>query len=258
METHTREHCSLLAKSERRLLIWIAARLPPWVGSDHLTLLGLLSMPMAGLAFATLQTSWLNVAGFILALTANWFGDSLDGTLARVRCRPRPRYGYYVDHVIDLFGTAALVMGMGASGLMTPTIALAVLAAYFLVSAETFLATHTVGVFRLSFAGIGPTELRILLALGAVAISSHPFAEIGGRQFLLLDVSGAIVTAGLACVFVVSAIRNTRALYLAEPIPKLATTEGTDDAEEKSLARSVRFDLHVPGVLRGGEVRRDR
>jgi phosphatidylglycerophosphate synthase len=220
METHTREHRSLLAKPERRLLIWIAHRLPPWVGSDHLTFLGLVSMPAAGLAFAAIQTSWLCIAAFILALCANWFGDSLDGTVARVRCQPRPRYGYYVDHVIDLFGTAALVMGMAASGLMTPAIALAVLAAYFLVSAETFLAAHTVGVFRLSFAGIGPTELRILLALGAVAVANHPFSEILGRRYLMLDVSGVIATAGLAATFLMSAIRNTRALYVAEPIPR--------------------------------------
>jgi archaetidylinositol phosphate synthase len=226
METHTREHRSLLAKPERRLLIWIAGRLPSWVGSDHLTLLGLLSMPAAGLAFATIQTSWLNVAGFILALSANWFGDSLDGTLARVRCQPRPRYGYYVDHVIDLFGTAALVTGMAASGLMTPTMALAVLAAYFLVSAETFLATHTVGVFRLSFAGVGPTELRILLAIGAVAVSIHPFSEIAGRRFLLLDVSGAIAAAGLAAIFLISAIRNAKALYVEEPLPR-SSSEST-------------------------------
>src|SRR5437870_2656566 len=109
METHTREHRSLLARSERRLLIWIANRLPSRVTSDQLTLLGLLSMVAAGLAFATLQQSWLNVGAFILALCANWFGDSLDGTLARVRCQPRPRYGYYVDHVIDLVGTAFIV-----------------------------------------------------------------------------------------------------------------------------------------------------
>jgi archaetidylinositol phosphate synthase len=170
METHTREHRSLLANSERRLLIAIAHRLPAWVTSDQLTLLGLLSMVAAGLAFATLQVSGLNVAAFIVALAANWFGDSLDGTLARVRCQARPRYGYYVDHVIDLFGTAVLVGGMAASGLMTPHVALALLAAYFLVSAETFLATHTVHVFRLSFAAIGPTELRILLAIGAIAV----------------------------------------------------------------------------------------
>ena len=217
---HTREHRSLLATPERRLLLWIAQRLPAWVGSDHLTLLGLISMPAAGLAFATIQTSWLSVAGFVLALCANWFGDSLDGTLARVRCQPRPRYGYYVDHVIDLFGTAALVIGMAASGLMTPVMALAVLSAYLLVSAETFLATHTVGVFRLSFAGVGPTELRILLAIGAVSVVNHPFSEIAGHRFLMLDVSAAVATIGLVGTFLASAVRNTRALYIAEPIPR--------------------------------------
>ena len=255
---HIREHRSLLANPERRLLIWIARQLPSWVQSDHLTLLGLVSMPGAGLAFATLQHSWLNVGALVVTLFANWFGDSLDGTLARVRCQPRPRYGYYVDHVIDLFGAAAVVAGMGASGLMTPTIALVLLVAYFLVSAETFLATHTVGVFRLSFALIGPTELRILLAFGAAAIHSHPYSEIAGRRFLLLDVSGVIAAAGLVAVFVYSALRNTRALYLAEPIPKRATTEDTEDTAEPSLARFARFDLRVPSVVRAGEVRRDR
>ena len=220
METHTREHRSLLANAERRLLIAIARRLPVWVTSDQLTLLGLSSMVAAGLAFATLQWSWLNVAAFILALAANWFGDSLDGTLARVRCQPRPRYGYYVDHVIDLFGTAVLIGGMSFSGLMTAHVALALLAAYFLVSAETFLATHTVHVFRLSFAGIGPTELRILLAIGAVAVFLHPFSDIGGQRYLLLDVSGVIAVAGLVAVFLLSSLRNTRALYRAEPLPR--------------------------------------
>jgi archaetidylinositol phosphate synthase len=219
METHTREHRSLLAIGERRLLIAIANRLPTWVTSDQLTLLGLLSMVAAGLAFATLQLSWLNVAAFILALAANWFGDSLDGTLARVRCQPRPRYGYYVDHVIDLFGTAVLVAGMVASGLMTPTVALVLLAAYFLVSAETFLATHTVGVFRLSFVAIGPTELRILLAIGAVAVFLHPFSDIGGQRYLLLDVSGLVAAVGLVAAFLFSSLRNTRALYRAERLP---------------------------------------
>jgi phosphatidylglycerophosphate synthase len=177
-------------------------------------------MVAAGLAFATLQGSWLNVAAFILALAANWFGDSLDGTLARVRCQPRPRYGYYVDHVIDLFGTAVLIGGMAFSGLMTAHVALALLAAYFLVSAETFLATHTVHVFRLSFAAIGPTELRILLAIGAVAVFVHPFSDIGGQRYLLLDVSGVIAVAGLVAVFLLSSLRNTRALYRAEPLPR--------------------------------------
>jgi phosphatidylglycerophosphate synthase len=153
------------------------------------------------------------------ALLLNWFGDSLDGTLARVRHRQRPRYGYYVDHVIDLAGTAALLSGMAASTLMTPSIALAVLAAYLLVSAETYLATHSVGIFRLSFGGIGPTELRIVIAAGAFYVASHPSVHVGGVQVRLLDVSGLLAGAGLLLVFAASAIRNTRALYLAEPLP---------------------------------------
>ncbi len=219
---HMREHRSLLASAEKQLLIAIARRLPPWVSSDHLTLIGLLSMPAAGLAFAAIRTTPWIAAAFVLALAANWFGDSLDGTLARVRRQARPRYGYYVDHVIDLAGTAALVSGMAASGLMHPPIAIALLAAYFLVSAETYLATHAVGVFRLSFAGVGPTELRILFAAGAVYVSRHPWVDVAGQPALLLDVSGLVAIVGLVIVFVVSAVRNTRALYLAEPLPARA------------------------------------
>ena len=216
---HTREHRSVLASAEKRLLVAIATRLPRWLHSDHLTLLGLLSMPAAGLAFSAIGTSSWGAPALAAALAVNWFGDSLDGTLARVRDRQRPRYGYYVDHVIDLAGTAALLTGMGASGLMQPSIAIAVLAAYLLVSAETYLATHSVGIFRLSCAGVGPTELRILIASGGFYVAAHPWVEIAGRQMRLLDVSGLIAAAGLVLVFMASAIRNTRALYLAEPLP---------------------------------------
>jgi archaetidylinositol phosphate synthase len=216
---HTREHRSVLASAEKRLLVAIATRLPRWLHSDHLTLLGLLSMPAAGLAFAAIGSSSWAAPALAAALTANWFGDSLDGTLARVRDRQRPRYGYYVDHVIDLAGTAALLTGMGASGLMQPSIAIAVLAAYLLVSAETYLATHSVGIFRLSCGGVGPTELRILIASGGFYVAAHPWVDIAGRQVRLLDVSGVIAAAGLIIVFTASAIQNTRALYLAEPLP---------------------------------------
>ena len=117
---HTREHRSLLASAEKRLLVAIARRLPPWLSSDHLTLLGLVSMPAAGLAFSRIGTARWSATALALALAANWFGDSLDGTLARVRDQQRPRYGYYVDHVIDLAGAVAVLIGMGASGLMEP------------------------------------------------------------------------------------------------------------------------------------------
>jgi phosphatidylglycerophosphate synthase len=216
---HVREHRSVLASAEKTFLITIARRLPPWLSSDHLTLLGLAAMPAAGLAFAAIPATPWAAAWFALALAVNWFGDSLDGTLARVRCQPRPRYGYYVDHVIDLAGTAALIAGMAASGLMTLTVALGLAAAYFLVSAEAFLATYSVGIFRLSFAGVGPTELRILLAVGAAFVARNPWATIAGRRFLLLDVGGAVAIVGLLGVFTISAIRNARALYLQEPLP---------------------------------------
>jgi archaetidylinositol phosphate synthase len=217
---HVREHRSVLADAEKRLLIRIARRLPLWINSDHLTFLALISMVVAGVAFAGIRTTAWSAVGFVAALAANWFGDSLDGTVARVRNHQRPRYGYYVDHVVDLGGTSALVGGMAASGMMTPAIAIAVLAAYFLVSAESYLATHTVGVFRISFAGVGPTELRILLAIGAIVVAFHPWASIAGRQFLLLDVGGSVAIVGLIAAFITSAIRNARALYVAEPLSR--------------------------------------
>ena len=219
--THVRQHNSMLAAAERRALIWIAERLPRWINSDHLSALGLAAMAGAGVSFCVAQAD--PVAGallVVLCLLLNWFGDSLDGTVARVRDQQRPRYGYYVDHVIDLAGTAALIGGMAASGLMTPSIALALVAAYYLVSAETFLATHSVGVFRLSFAGFGPTELRILLAIGAFSVARNPYATIAGHRALLLDVGAIVATGSLAAVFVISAIRNASALYQQEPLPR--------------------------------------
>jgi phosphatidylglycerophosphate synthase len=155
-----------------------------------------------------------------VALLINWFGDSLDGTVARIRRQERPRYGFYVDHVIDLAGTAALLIGMGASGQMQPAVAAAVLAAYFLVSAEAYLATHAAGIFRLSRAGIGPTELRILTAVGSFYVAGHPWVEIAGTPYRLLDVSGLVAVAGLTITFAASAVMNARALFVAEPLPR--------------------------------------
>jgi phosphatidylglycerophosphate synthase len=226
-----REHRSVLADAEKRLLVWMARRLPPFVNSDHLTLVGLLSMPLAGVAFAKIPEAPWSAAVFVVALAANWFGDSLDGTVARVRNQQRPRYGYYVDHVIDLVGSAALFAGIGASGLMHPSIALAFVAAYFLVSAESYLATHASGVFRISFAGVGPTELRILLAVGAVVVVQKPWVDLFGHRALLFDVGGLIAIGGLLVAFAVSAIRTTRALYLAEPLPGRHTGSPAPDAK---------------------------
>lgn len=216
--THVRQHNSILAAAEKRALIWMAHRLPRWIHPDHLSALGLVSMGGAGLAF------WMAgmdpIAGatlVVLCLALNWFGDSLDGTVARVRDQQRPRYGYYVDHVIDLAGTAMLFAGVAASGLMSPSIATLVVAAYYLVSAETFLATHSRGLFKMAFAGVGPTELRILLAAGAIAVIDSPLVSpFGLAPVKLWDLGGVIGAVGMSVAFVVSSSRNGFALYLEE------------------------------------------
>ena len=215
---HVRHHNSILAANEKRLLIWIAERLPRWINSDHLSALGLASMAGAGASFWVAQSDPVAGASLVvLCLILNWFGDSLDGTVARVRNQQRPRYGYYVDHVIDLAGTALLFGGVAVSGFMSPVIAAVVVAAFFLVSAETYLATHARGMFNMAFAGVGPTELRILLAAGALALVNTPrVAPFGIGPFLLWDIGGVVGAMGMATAFVISSGRNVRALYVEE------------------------------------------
>jgi phosphatidylglycerophosphate synthase len=217
---HTRINDGLLAAAEKRALVRIARRLPRWVTSDQLTVLALLAMVMAGASF-WMSGQWPPaVWGVVLALAVNWFGDSLDGTLARVRGHERPRFGYYVDHVLDIVGTSCLLGGLALSGYMTPAVALTVLAAYLLVSAEVFLATAVHGRFRMSFAGFGPTELRIVLAIGALALLHSPVVRpFGFGPFLLFDVGGIVATAGLVVALVTSVARTTTELYRAEPLP---------------------------------------
>jgi len=216
---HVREHRSVLAAAEKRALIWMARRLPLWINSDHLSALGLLSMVAVGVSFAALRFTPWGALAVIIALAANWFGDSLDGTLARVRDQQRPRYGYYVDHLIDLAGSTFLFAGLACSGSMSPLVALALLAGYLLVSAESYLAAHAAGVFRLSFLGVGPTELRIVLAIGVVKIVWTPWVSLGQLGSIqLFDLGGVVALAGLFVAFAASAVRNTWALYEAEPL----------------------------------------
>ena len=215
--THVREHRSILAASEKRLLIFIAERLPRAINSDHLTTLALAAMGMAGAAFAAARWDRRALWLVVVALALNWFGDSLDGTLARVRRLERPRYGFYVDHVLDIAGTTLLFGGLACSPFMTPAIALALLIAYLLVAGEVFLATAVHGVFRMSVGGIGPTELRIILAAGAIALLRDPHVSIGPLTVRLFDVGGAVAAAGLLAVFAVAVVKNTCALAVAEP-----------------------------------------
>jgi phosphatidylglycerophosphate synthase len=215
---HHRYNQSLLAAPEKRLLVWMAHRLPHWIHSDHLTLLALAAMAAAGTAFAAAR-AWPPALWFVVAaLAVNWFGDSLDGTLARVRRAERPRYGFYVDHVLDIVGTTLLLGGLAGSGHMTPVVAVLTLAAYLLVAAESFLATAARGVFRMSFLWFGPTELRIVLAIGTIALFGDPRVDLGSLgRYRLFDVGGVAAAAGLVTALVWAAIANTRVLAKMEP-----------------------------------------
>ena len=219
--SHVREHTSVLADAEKRLLIGIARRLPAGINSDHLTALGATGMVATGAAFAAAGWDRRTLYLVPVLLAINWFGDSLDGTVARVRGHQRPRYGYYLDHVVDLATTTALFAGLALSGLMQPMLAMLVLLGYVLLCAESFLATHTVGIFRLAFSGMGPTELRILLAVGALVATTRNMVSIAGLgEVRLFDVGGYVAVVGMGVVFVVSAWRNAHALYVAEPISR--------------------------------------
>jgi len=213
---------SVLTSSERRCLLWLAPRLPRWINSDHLTMLALLAMLMTGVSYSLARSHPLALVLAVVWLAVNWFGDSLDGTLARVRGHQRPRYGFYVDHVVDCFGVLFLLAGLALSGYMSPLVAMGLLVAYFMLSIEVYLATYCLTVFRLSFWGFGPTELRLVLAIGTLALLFDPTVDLVGQRYRLFDVGGLAATAGLAITLVVSVIRNVRALYQAEPLPALA------------------------------------
>lgn len=207
---------SFTAEAERKVLLWLAARLPAWVNSDHLTLAGFSAMFLAGASYAFARTCR---AGLLLAtvfLAINWFGDSLDGTLARVRNRQRPRYGFYVDHMIDTFGGLFLMGGLAISGFLDWRIALGMFIAFLMLSIQVYLATYTVGNFQLSFAKFGPTEIRILLSVGNAALWFRPDAHVFGSPYRLFDVGGVIASAGMAFMLVIATIGNTRKLYRAE------------------------------------------
>jgi archaetidylinositol phosphate synthase len=214
-----REQTSLLAPAEKRALVWMAERMPAWVNSDHLTALGFVAMFLAGAFYWIARSNRYALVGVIVCLALNWFGDSLDGTLARVRDRQRPVYGFYVDHMTDALGTAFLLGGLALSSYMSPWVALGLLTVYLLLSIQSYLATHALGTFQLSFWKFSPTELRVLLVAGNIALLVRgPLAQLAGRQFLLFDIGGAIGILGMAAMLVAATVRNTRTLYRREPL----------------------------------------
>jgi archaetidylinositol phosphate synthase len=209
---------SFVAATERQALIWVAERTPSWINSDHLTLLGFISQCLAGACYAL---AGLNRYALLLGaglLVLNWFGDSLDGTLARVRNRQRPRYGFYVDHITDTIGAFFLMGGLAFSGYIHAGIAFGMLVAFLMLSIEAYLTTYTLGEFRLSYWKFGPTEIRILLVIGNFALLRHPLVTVLGKRLLLFDLGGIVAITGMGLMLVVSAIRHTIRLYEEEKI----------------------------------------
>ena len=231
----TRTNTGLLAAAERRALVWLAERMPAWIHSDHLTGLALVSMLMVGVSYAVSSRAPIALWSVVLGLALNWFGDSLDGTLARARRQQRPRYGFYVDHIFDSFGALFVLGGLALSGRMTPLVAAAVLIAYYLLSIEIYLATYCVGRFEMSHWGLGPTELRIALAFGTLTLLVKPAVTIAGRRFLLFDVAGIVAGAGMTLVAVLAMSRHVRTLYLAEPLMPRRPVEVLHDLTDDVL-----------------------
>jgi archaetidylinositol phosphate synthase len=220
-QLHIREHASFLATPEKHALVWMARHLPACITPDQLTLLGFASMILAGASYWAASRNRLMLLLSVVGLALNWLGDSLDGTLARVRNRQRPRYGWYVDHVVDIVGTAVLLVGLSFSGYMHPYIGLALLVVFLMVESEAFLATHSLAIFRLSFMGFGPTELRIILAAGTLTLLGKPAVHIASTgPYRLFDVGGLVAIVCLGGILVASVIRNTRSLYRAERLPR--------------------------------------
>jgi archaetidylinositol phosphate synthase len=209
---------ALTASAERRALQWMACRAPHWLSSDQLTVLGLSAQIGAGVGYALSRYNRYALLLVILCLVLNWFGDSMDGTLARVRCQQRPRYGFYVDHTVDIFGSVALMCGLGFSGFVHWQTAIAMLVAFLLLSSESYLATYTLSRFQLSQGIFGPTEIRILLILGNLALLRSPYATVFGHRMLLFDLGGTIASVCMFATAILLAVRHTAQLYREEPL----------------------------------------
>jgi archaetidylinositol phosphate synthase len=204
---------SVLAGPEKRLLIWLAQRTPSWIHPDHLTIFGFVAQLMAGVSYAVARSSQLGLTGAVVFLVLNWVGDSMDGTLARVRKRQRPRYGFYVDHMLDSVGALAVMTGLAFSGYMSPAIAVGLLVMFLLLSIQSYLATYALGEFRMSFWSLAPTELRLFLVIGNLAAYLWPMAV---KDHHLFDYGGAVGIAGMLLMLIWFTGQNTARLYNQE------------------------------------------
>ena len=212
MTTGVREMRFLLAGPEGRILRALAARVPRSIRSNHLTAIGTIGAAAAGIAYAltTYHPAWLWVASAMLVV--NWLGDSLDGTLARVRGTQRPKYGYYLDHVVDAFSTAVIGLGIGLSPYVDLGLALGMVIVYLALSINVYLESSVFGVFKISYGRIGPTEVRLMLIALNTLVVFWP-----SPTSLVANWTLGIIMAGMVALFVGRFVRNLYRLAKLEP-----------------------------------------
>lgn len=214
-----RELTFLLAGVERPVLLWLAARVPRSIRSNHLTALGVLGATGAGLAYALTNYSHTWLWGASLMLIVNWLGDSLDGTLARVRGTQRPKYGYYLDHVVDAYSTAVIGLGIGLSPYVYLGLALGIVVVYLAMSINVYLESTVFGVFKISYGRIGPTEVRlILILLNAIALITTGWpSPLPVPIGVVANWTLGAVLLGMVALFVGRFARNLYRLAKLEP-----------------------------------------
>lgn len=236
---------SLLAVAERAALAALVRRLPSSVSPDHLTAIGLVGALFTALGFLSCWWSEWFLVAVILGLFLNWFGDSLDGTLARYRKIERPHYGYFVDHSADLIAQTLIVVGLGFSPFFTIPSALLVLSLYLLMSSYTYLRVVTESVHRLSYGGMGATEFRILVASWAMFAAWLGPGLVSGRvlSFVALDVVIGLLSAFTFFAFVLI-VKNDLARLQREE--KIAARKKVSEAA--SRPEPVVFDLAKPDL----------
>src|SRR4030042_5716064 len=216
IEKQKRIQQSLLAPYEKKVLLYLAAKMPAWINSDHLTLLGFVAACLSGLfyyfaRFDHIYLWWVNGMIFL-----NWFGDSLDGTLARYRNKQRPRYGYYVDHILDAIGTSAILWGMAFSGYINTNLALAVLCVYLVMSINSYLSASVFESFQISYWRFSPPVLRVLMIIGNTFIFFKPIVHILGIPYLMFNIAFLVGLLLLSIMLVFHTIKNIIILYNQE------------------------------------------
>ena len=220
---------SVLNALEKKVLVWLAQRQPKWVTSDMLTYIGVFGAVViaAGyiLASRNINFLWLSSLGFII----NWYGDSLDGTLARVRKTQRPVYGYYLDHTVDAINEVMIFLGVGLSGLMHLEIALLALVMYLLMTINVSINAHLKKEFKLTYASMGPTEFRIIMiiintlfaTISPLREFSHSFVLFGSEfTFKALDYIGVVIVLILALMHFTTVRKDIKDYAVMDPMPE--------------------------------------